>query len=244
MYGTPMKHILIVLFVMFVPYRMLAQGGVLTSDDYDEEVRRAEQFQFSDEYASLMIMPLEAYPDAFSALSDFNFSFVRYNRRGYDYRYRNFSIDGVSLYDPMTGNQQWNLMGAIYNSYGPVESETGLAPGSWSLGGLGDTRAYSRMAGTVPKRISVGMMFTDRRFRGGVRAGISSGWMKGGWAIAVAGSRRWGRDQHIRGVYMDDWTVYASIAKSWERNIYFQPHFYWHHQIVEYGALQPRRLLS
>ena len=49
MYGTPMKHILIVLFVMFVPYRMLAQGGVLTSDDYDEEVRRAEQFQFSDE---------------------------------------------------------------------------------------------------------------------------------------------------------------------------------------------------
>lgn len=213
MYGTPMKHILIVLFVMFVPYRMLAQGGVLTSDDYDEEVRRAEQFQFSEEYASLMIIPLEAYPDAFSALSDFNFSFVRYNRRGYDYRYRNFSIDGVSLYDPMTGNQQWNLMGAIYNSYGPVESETGLAPGSWSLGGLGDTRAYSRMAGTVPKRISVGMMFTDRRFRGGVRAGISSGWMKGGWAIAGAGSRRWGRDQHIRGVYMDDWTVYASIAK-------------------------------
>ena len=59
MYGTPMKHILIVLFVMFVPYRMLAQGGVLTSDDYDEEVRRAEQFQFSEEYASLMIMPLD-----------------------------------------------------------------------------------------------------------------------------------------------------------------------------------------
>lgn len=57
MYGTPMKHILIVLFVMLVPYRMLAQGGVLTSDDYDEEVRRAEQFQFSEEYASLMIMP-------------------------------------------------------------------------------------------------------------------------------------------------------------------------------------------
>lgn len=49
MYGTPMKHILIVLFVMLVPYRMLAQGGVLTSDDYDEEVRRAEQFQFSEE---------------------------------------------------------------------------------------------------------------------------------------------------------------------------------------------------
>ena len=76
MYGTPMKHILIVLFVMLVPYRMLAQGGVLTSDDYDEEVRRAEQFQFSEEYASLMIMPLEAYPDAFSTLSDFNFSLI------------------------------------------------------------------------------------------------------------------------------------------------------------------------
>lgn len=238
MYGTPMKHILIVLFVMLVPYRMLAQGGVLTSDDYDEEVRRAEQFQFSEEYASLMIMPLEAYPDAFSALSDFNFSFVRYNRRGYDYRYRNFSIDGVSLYDPMTGNQQWNLMGAIYNSYGPVESETGLAPGSWSLGGLGDTRAYSRMAGTVPKRISVGMMFTDRRFRGGVRAGISSGWMKGGWAIAGAGISIF-----VASIWMIGPCMLLS-PKSWERNIYFQPHFYWHHQIVEYGAPQLKRLLS
>ena len=41
-------------------------------------------------------------------------------------------------------------MGAVYNSYGSVESETGLAPQLWTLGGLGDTRAYSRMAGLVP----------------------------------------------------------------------------------------------
>ena len=72
-----MKRFLVILCVLFLPYTLLAQGGVLTSDGYEEELRHVEQFQFSEEVAALMMQPLEAYPDPFTALSDFNFSFVR-----------------------------------------------------------------------------------------------------------------------------------------------------------------------
>ena len=63
------------------------------------------------------------------------------------------------------------------------------------------------------KRAYAGAMFTDRRFRSGARMGAATGWMKGGWAVSFSGSRRWGRDTHIDGVYSDNWTVYGSVAR-------------------------------
>lgn len=56
-------------------------------------------------------------------------------------------------------------------------------------------------------------MFTDRRFRQGLRAGIATGTLGGGWAFAAAGTRRWGRDRHIRGVYADEWSLCLSLGR-------------------------------
>ena len=82
-----MRGFLSVLLFVMVPSWLFAQGGVTTTDDYDAGARSPELFQPGEEAEALLLMPLQAYPSAFSSLSDFNFSFVRYNRRGYDSRY-------------------------------------------------------------------------------------------------------------------------------------------------------------
>ena len=82
-----MRGFLSALLFVMVPSWLFAQGGVTTTDDYDAGARSPELFQPGEEAEDLLLMPLQAYPSAFSSLSDFNFSFVRYNRRGYDSRY-------------------------------------------------------------------------------------------------------------------------------------------------------------
>ena len=98
-----MKGFLSALLFVMVPSCLLAQGGVTTTDDYDAGARSSNLFQSGEEAESLLLMPLQAYPSAFSSLSDFNFSFVRYNRRGYDSRYSTLAVDGITLDDPLTG---------------------------------------------------------------------------------------------------------------------------------------------
>ena len=196
-----------------VPSWLFAQGGVTTTDDYDAGARSPELFQPGEEAEALLLMPLQAYPSAFSSLSDFNFSFVRYNRRGYDSRYSMLAVDGIALDDPLTGNLHWKVLNAVTNAPGPLFLAEGGAPGERMLGLSGGIREYGRLAGEQPKRAYAGAMFTDRRFRSGARMGAATGWMKGGWAVSFSGSRRWGRDTHIDGVYSDNWTVYGSVAR-------------------------------
>lgn len=115
-----MRGFLSVLLFVMVPSWLFAQGGVTTTDDYDAGARSPELFQPGEEAEALLLMPLQAYPSAFSSLSDFNFSFVRYNRRGYDSRYSTLAVDGIALDDPLTGNQHWNVLNAVTNAPGPL----------------------------------------------------------------------------------------------------------------------------
>ena len=68
-----MRGFLSVLLFVMVPSWLFAQGGVTTTDDYDAGARSPELFQPGEEAEALLLMPLQAYPSAFSSLSDFNF---------------------------------------------------------------------------------------------------------------------------------------------------------------------------
>ena len=162
-----MRGFLSALLFVMVPSWLFAQGGVTTTDDYDAGARSPELFQPGEEAEALLLMPLQAYSSAFSSLSDFNFSFVRYNRRGYDSRYSMLAVDGIALDDPLTGNQHWNVLNAVTNAPGPLFLAEGGAPGERMLGLSGGIREYGRLAGEQPKRAYAGAMFTDRRFRSG-----------------------------------------------------------------------------
>ena len=147
-----MRGFLSVLLFVMVPSWLFAQGGVTTTDDYDAGARSPELFQPGEEAEALLLMPLQAYPSAFSSLSDFNFSFVRYNRRGYDSRYSMLAVDGIALDDPLTGNQHWNVLNAVTNAPGPLFLAEGGAPGERMLGLSGGIREYGRPSGWMNSR--------------------------------------------------------------------------------------------
>lgn len=162
-----------------------------------------------------MLTPLRVYADPFAALSEFNFSFLRYRPRGYDFRQQTVAVNGIDLGDEFTGGKPWGLLRLIYDSpYEAVRYE-GLSGPVGSPGGLGGVREYALGAGLRPAGGRAGLMFADRRFRGGARLNVNSGWSRRGWAGALSASRRWGRDGHVSGVFADDVAGMLSADKRW-----------------------------
>lgn len=159
--------------------------------------------------------PLQAHLDPVAALTQYGFSFVRYRARGYDFRAQAVELNGIDLGDAFSGNKPWSLLRLLYDSpHGPLRYR-GLTPGSTTLGGLNGVQEYTLGAGERPAGGSLGVMFTDRRFRGGTRLNLGSGWLKHGWAGALTASGRWGRDAHIQGVFADDLSAMLSLDKRW-----------------------------
>lgn len=158
-------------------------------------------------------IPLTAYDSPFAAMSRYNFSFVRYSRRGYDWSFSRRMLNGIDLYDPVTGNSFWEILSALNETPGQEIETEGFAGAFTSAGNVGGIREFYLDPLEEPLSSRVGWMFTDRRFRYGFRASVTTGELDGGWAILAAGSRRWGRDRHIGGVYTDDWSLSLSLSK-------------------------------
>ena len=163
-----------------------------------------------------LTLPLKAYADPFVSLSEFNFSFLRYRPRGYDFRQQGISLNGIDLGDDFSGNKPWGLLRVIYDSPFEATRTEGLATSIASLPGVWNgSRDYLLEAGSLPLGGRVGMMVADRRFRGGMRVNAHSGWMRHGWAGSLSASRRWGRDAHVQGVFADDLAGMLSVDKRW-----------------------------
>ena len=212
-----MKEIFIIITAVLLPLRLFSQGGVLSEDEYNDPWSFSsynESGADDDErYEYLLMAPLGNSRNPFISLSEYNFSFVRYNRRSYDYRYEKIFISGIDIADDLTGNNLWNIASSAANLRQGMTSTYGLMTGAGTLGTIGGTRSYDIDAGSLSPEARAGFIITDRRFRYGMRFGIATGTLKNGWAFALSGTRRWGRDRHIAGVYADNWSANVSVSK-------------------------------
>lgn len=177
-------------------------------DEMDFEVDEPEMMDTAQ-----LSVPLTAYDSPFAAMSRYNFSFVRYSRRGYDWSFSRRTLNGIDLYDPVTGNSFWGILSALNETPGREIETEGFARSFTSIGSEGGIREFYLDPLDEPLSSRIGWMFTDRRFRHGFRVSATTGEMEGGWAVLAAGSRRWGRDRHVGGVYADDWSLTLSLSK-------------------------------
>lgn len=195
-------------------FRSPAQDGPSVFDRWEsrEEDRLTDGERDEAGAEAWLSVPLSAYGSPFSTLSRYRFSFVRYRRRGYELSEGRASLDGIELFDPVSGNMYWSVLTALENSPVTSDERFGCAPSPSGTGGSAQVREYSAGWMSALRGVRAGWMFADRRFRQGFRLSFTSGTFGGRWAASGALSRRWGFDRHVRGVFADDWTLFGSVS--------------------------------
>ncbi|MBQ4280062.1 MAG: hypothetical protein IJC16_08950 [Rikenellaceae bacterium] len=161
----------------------------------------------------LFFQPLESYEDLFTRLSRYNFSAVRYNRRGYDARFGRTRASALDLADPFRGDVNWTIVNALRLAWHGSRINAALAPGEEGLGALGPSSVFPVAPGDLAPGGRISAAASDRRYRAALRAGYVSDSAGRGWAMALTVARRWGRDGAIDGVFTDETGVTVSVAK-------------------------------
>jgi hypothetical protein len=176
---------------------------IITDDSEDEEFLAQQQSSGV----------LSASSDVFAWVANFPFQAGRYRVRGYDSENELSYLNGVPINDLESGFGSFGTWGGLNDVTRNRTSRIGLAPVSFSIGGLAgasniDTRASNMRKGT---RISTAL--SNRTYRHRNMITHSTGMMDNGWAFTLSGSVRWAEEGFIEGTNYEGYSYFASIDK-------------------------------
>lgn len=200
--------------VVFFSCVWLSVCGQETSSDYFRYVAEREEFVAPlTPDITLFLTPLEGGPDIFSALSTYNFSNVRYMRRGYGDRHTGHYINGIDLFDVIGSRQDYTIIGSV-RKIRPSESyRSGLSSDIGSVGSLCGIVHQSVRAREAAMGNRATISTGDRRYRWSMDISSSGVSSDERWAYSVSANRKFGRDGHIDGVFSDEGSVNVSVDR-------------------------------
>jgi len=160
---------------------------------------------------------LSASRDAFIATSGFTFGRRRFRVRGYDSENSLYYINGVPVNEMERGRIFFGSWGGLNDVTRYPEVEIGLAPVSYTFGGVGGGLHLNMRASNQRKQTRISVSETNGGYRHRVMATHSTGWLPGGWAISVSGSRRWADEGYVDGTFYDAWSYYLGVEKKFNK---------------------------
>ncbi|WP_315053736.1 TonB-dependent receptor [Chryseobacterium indoltheticum] len=152
--------------------------------------------------------------DAFQNVSAFELGAYWFRPRGVDNRFEDVMFNGVSMSKNDDGRIDFNNWGGLNDvTRYPYENVDNITPSEYAFGNLGGVAYYNTRASSYRKQTSLAYSFTNRSYLHRAIATYSSGMSKSGWAFTFSGSRRWGDNAIIDGVYQDAYAYFASVEK-------------------------------
>ncbi len=156
---------------------------------------------------------LSASQDIFQRAAAFEFSQSFFRVRGLNTDNGTVLMNGIEMNKMFDGRPQWSNWGGLNDVLRGQELSMGLAPSSYTFGGLlGSTninlRASSYRAGGRITYSSSNRSYTNR-----LMATYASGLLDGGWSYAFSIGRRWGDEGFQDGTFYDANSFFASVEK-------------------------------
>ena len=173
-----------------------------TSDDLSESI--------SNENVSSM---LASTHDIYAATAAFRLRQAGFKYRGYTNDEFTTIINGVLINDPENGGVFWGSAGAFNDMTHNRDGNIGLSPSTNAFGGLGGSYHVDTRPGTQRAGLNVAYTATDRSYSNRLSASYSTGYLKGGWAVSAAFSRRWAVTGYEPGTYFDGYGYFFAVEK-------------------------------
>lgn len=191
--------------LLFVDLNLSDNGGLisLTEDELNDDTGGA------DNISGL----LSSSRDVFSRTVAFEFSPSFFRVRGLDSDNAKVLINGIEMNKIYNGRPQWSNWGGLNDVLRNQELSTGLAPSSYTFGGiLGSTNMNTR-ASKTKKGGKITYSSSNRSYTNRAIASYASGLTKKGWAYTVALGRRWGNEGYLDATLYNANSLFASVEK-------------------------------
>ncbi len=156
---------------------------------------------------------LHSTNDVFVNTAGFSLGAAYFRIRGYDSDNSNVYISGVQVNDPENGRPSWSEWGGLNDAMRNKEVINGLGAAKFSFGAVGGTTNIITRASLQRKQNKLSYSLSNKSYTNRVMYTYSTGLMKNNWAFTLSGSRRWGKESYVDGVFYDAWAYFASAEK-------------------------------
>ena len=156
---------------------------------------------------------LHSTSDVFVKTAGISLSAAYFRIRGYDSDNSSVYMSGVNVNDPENGRSAWSEWGGLNDVMSNKEATNGLSAAKFSFGDVGGTTSIITRASMQRKQEKVSYSLSDKSFTNRIALTYSTGLMKNNWAFSFSGSRRWGNESYVQGVFFDGWSYFGAAEK-------------------------------
>jgi hypothetical protein len=156
---------------------------------------------------------LHSTSDVFVNTAGFTLGAAYFRMRGYDSENSLVYISGVPVNDPESGRPSWSEWGGLNDAMRNKEVVNGLGSSRFSFGSVGGVTNIITRAAMQRKQIKLSYALSNKSYSNRLMLTYSTGLMKNNWAFTLSGSRRWGNESYVDGVFYDAWAYFGSAEK-------------------------------
>ena len=167
----------------------------------------------NDNSAPFLPSLLSANRDIMVSIAAFHFSVVRFRMRGYDQRFSETQINGITMNNPDDGNTQFSLWSGLNDVTRNTQSWQGLRNNEGAFGDIGNTTTIDMRASKQRVQEQMSYAFSNRSFTHRWMLTRSMGMNKKGWAFTVSGSWRFANEGYVAGTHQQGYSYYVGIDK-------------------------------
>lgn len=163
---------------------MVLQEDIALTSQEEVLLNLSEQELNDDEGKSQsMASAASASQDVFNNITSFAWSNARYRNRGYEQRYEQNYINGLSFNSAERGQFNFSAMGGLNDASRHRETMNPLESNNFTFGSLGNSTNYLMNASRFAQGWKIGVAGTNRNYKAALRATYASGLLPNGWAF-------------------------------------------------------------
>ena len=154
-----------------------------------------------------------ASSDLYTRISGFAFGVARFRYRGYDSRYTDVYINGLSFNDPSRGRFNFSALGGMNNAFRNKNVVNGADPSGFSFGDVGGATNIVTMASKFAPGLRASVGYTNRNYNWRGMVTYSTGLLPNGWAMTASAIARYAHEGAIDGTFYNSYGLFLSADK-------------------------------
>lgn len=154
-----------------------------------------------------------ASDDVYYNAANYDFQPMRFRIRGYDSKYTETYVNGISFNDLARGRFNYSTLGGMSRAFRDKTTSLGLGAAAFGFGNIGGATDINTRASHYAPGFNGSVAFTNSNYMLRAMAMYSTGLNKNGWAFTVSAIGRYAKEGVIDGTFYNSFGLFASLEK-------------------------------